>query len=375
MSGTCDCGKPGDPKCGAKYGPHFAQACMTELKKHYKEPPGSPGDAEFDASDQAEEIARLRAALEEERESRRRAEAMLAIASGSGLPVALDPDPSDPSLLLTRHPLVAGLICELEKMLAAIPEAKNFLTMTVSTKGKPGFALTVQRTDGKSPTEVIGELRLALAAALARIEALEGALRGVQTEPRSIGGCWCPHENNGDFRHVKKCEAARAVLAPPECETCGGTKRCQHSAVCEAHHPGMEAKGIRFRGMCDGTCPACAQVDVRGALESLWGTSPESTRAQAVDACLARLAALPVPADELRDHDRALVKRVVEACILWQCSGCKQALPFDPDPSAVGMHVLSPHQNQHTDCASWELRALAADDAALDALVEEVPHG
>lgn len=53
--------------------------------------------------------------------------------------------------------------------------------------------------------------KAALAAAQARIAALEGALRGLRRWPDN---CWCgPERSESNGKHPPACEAARALLA------------------------------------------------------------------------------------------------------------------------------------------------------------------
>lgn len=170
--------------------------------------------------------------------------------------------------------------------------------------------------------------RLAL---LARSEALEGVLRALlfrMRAPLVVNHACAECIPDGDVVVVNfRCSyhAARALLACATCGgkgyveakvdgcTCGGTEIGPEGAGWIQHEPGCGIEGH--------TCPACGGKAGTGALQ---------------------------------DHDRALTRRVVEACA--------DAL-VRPSHLVDGAVEDSP--------AGERLRALVADGAALDALLEE----
>ena len=166
---------------------------------------------------------------------------------------------------------------------------------------------------------------------------------------------------------VRRCEAA---LAPPACAEgrgCGGSRLVIVAAPAPGHEcdPAEEVCGdpghIQY-----GPCPLCSSpaAGVREALDALAEAAALAGHAaglteeypvnqsriyKLVDACLARITALPMDRTALREHDRALVRAVVERC-------AKEAEDVDSDGA---------------DVASEHIRAIAAD-AAVDKLIKEV---
>lgn len=229
--------------------------------------------------------------------------------------------------------------------------------------------------------EEIARLREDRLRLLAREAAMEEGLRATLDYMPSTSGrredwlCVCrqmvPYSSDGidTAYHEADCPvpAARALLAPPECETCGGSGITAEPTEWDYEHGN--------RGV---PCPACpVAVDVpeaiRDTISEAWtqgyiaDRSFDSDRVRgrhvdaAVDALLSRLAA-PVDPKPLRE----LVWRVVETCAGVACvAGGSGELPPEGFESPTVQARLGAAKD-----AEAGVRALAADDAAIDRLVE-----